>query len=418
MSTTTPTAPQGLSAWEGLRLVLSRELRERSRSTPFLLGFLLTMVLLAAAIFIPQALSSGGVELRVGVLGDGGESILRVAGRIAAQDVEPDRDFTFDVVPLADEAAAAASLEAGEVELVLVDGAEILRAGSTGFSGSDLQDAVQQAAALAAVEDQLAGSGAEVDDVAATLNSEVLPVRTLQGEADAAQEEGRSFIAYGGMMLLYIAILGFGAWTLQGVVEEKSSRVIEVLLATLKPWQLLAGKVIGIGLLGLSQFVATILWALLLLRVSDAFTLPAIPLDSAVTLVVWFVLGYAVYSVLYAATGALVSRIEDAQSVAFPISLIAIVGFLVSFQALDEPMGAVARVGTYIPFMAPFVVPIRVAFQQIQVWEYLLSVALVLVTLVGMIRVAARVYAGGLLRFGGRIGLRQAWRGVERAADA
>lgn len=403
-----------LSNLGGLRLVTIRELTQRGRSVPYLLSVGFTFVLLAVAILLPQMLSGRAVTFEVGRVGDASLPILAAAEQIAADEVGEDRSFTFDVTTYADEAAARAALEAGDIELVLIDASEIVRQGSTGLSGSDLQDAVQQAAALAALQSDLAGTDLTVDDLASALERDPLPVRTLQGETDAALEEGRSLIAYGGMMLLYFAILGFGAWTLQGVVEEKTSRVVEVLLATLKPWQLLAGKVLGIGLLGLGQFVAAVGFALVLIRLSGALDLPAIPVDSAVTLVAWFILGYAIFSALYAAVGSLVSRSEDAQSVAFPVSMVAIVGFLVSFQALDDPTGMVARVGTYLPPMSPFVVPIRVAFKEIPLWEHLVAAGLSLATVVLLLRLAARIYAGGLLHFGARLRLRQAWAGADR----
>src|SRR5690606_32216401 len=141
----------------------------------------------------------------------------------------------------------------------------------------------------------------------------------------------------------------------------KTNRVVEVLLSTLRPWQIFAGKLAGIGLLGLGQLVILLTVALIGLRITNAFEVPALPIDSLVALVGWFILGFVLYATLFGAAGALVSRMEDAQSAAAPLSILAVVGYFLSFQALNDPDGVVAVVGTFIPFTAPYVAPIRLA---------------------------------------------------------
>lgn len=401
-----------LSSAEAVWLVTVREVKERGRTKSYILSAAFALLLLGAAIIIPDLFSRGEVTWKVGALGEGNDSVLQVANTLGRDETDPEREFTLDITRYDSRDEAQAALADGDVELVLADGAEILRQGSAGFGGSDAQDVIQRAAAIAELETGPDGGAATAEEVAGALNGDPLPVRTVQGESDSDLEMARSLIAYVGMFLLYLAILTYGNWTLMGIAEEKASRVVEVLLSTVKPWQLLAGKILGLGILGLAQFVVTVAWGLLLVRVTGALDLPAIPVDSAVALVVWFVLGYAVYSVMFAAVGALVSRMEDAQSAAFPITMIAVVGFLISFRVLDEPGGTLARIVTFVPLVAPYVVPIRVAFQEIALWEYLLSIAVTLVTIVVLVRMAARVYAHGLLHFGSRLGLRQAYRGV------
>ncbi len=408
------TAPAtGLTSWQALRLVTARELVARGLSKAFLLSGGAILVLVAGAVLLPQLLRGGDVIWSVGALGEGNDAIMQVAETIAREDADPDRDLTFEVTRFDDDASARAALAAGDVEIIVIDGREILRQGSAGFAGSDLQDAVQRAAATVELESRLAGSDVSLVDVAAVLGEQPLEVRSVRGVADAEDEDARSAIAYGGMVLLYVAILSYGSWTLMGIAEEKASRVVEVLLATVRPWQLLTGKILGIGLLGLAQFVTTIVWALVLVRLSDSVPLPPIAIDTGVTLVVWFTLGFSVYSVLYAMAGVLVSRMEDTQAVSFPITLIAIVGFLVSFSVLDDPSGSLGRITTYVPLLAPWVVPIRVAYGEIALWEHVLAVLTSLAFIIGLVRIAGRVYAGGLLHFGGRMRLRQAWRSAE-----
>lgn len=227
---------------------------------------------------------------------------------------------------------------------------------------------------------------------------------------DAAQTERRSILAYGGLILTYMLILQYGMWTLSGVTEEKSNRVMELLLAAARPWQLFAGKVAGTALLGLAQFAVTLTAALVAIRVTDAFTLPSIPADFVGVLVLWVLLGYATYLVLYGAAGALADKPEDAQTTTTPITLVVLTGFFASFVVLNDPSGLVARIGTFFPFWAPFTVPIRAALGALPLWQAVAAVTSSLATIVVMTVLSARVYRGGSLHTGGRLGWLEALR--------
>ncbi len=186
-----------------------------------------------------------------------------------------------------------------------------------------------------------------------------------------------------------------------------------MLLATVAPRHLLAGKVLGIGVLGLAQFVLTIGIAVTGIQVTGSLDLPELPIDSVVMLSVWFVLGYALFSIAYGAAGALATAAEDAQSSAMPLTLVAVVGFLASFQALEDPEGTLAIITTYIPVTAPFVVPLRVALAAIAWWEVMISILVAILTIAALVRFGGRVYAGGLLKTGGRVGWKDAFRSSE-----
>lgn len=401
-----------MTSLQALALVTGREMRERAKSKAFIGSTIFSILILAAVIALPNLLDDGEVTYEIGTLGEGNATIVSVARSLADNFADEDDEVTFTVTEFASRADADVALEAGDVEVVLVDGSTLLRLGSGGFGGSDTDRLLQRSAASAALEDELAGTNVAPEDVSAIFTEQPLETATVSGE-EGDLDDARSVIAYGGLMLMYFAVLSFGAWTLTGIAEEKSSRVVEVLLATLRPWQLLAGKILGIGVLGLAQFVVTVVVALITIRVTGVLDLPAIPIDSAVTLVVWFVLGYGLFSVMFGTAGALVSRMEDAQTAAFPISIIAVGGFFVSFLALEDPTGLIAQITTYIPFTAPFVVPLRVAFQAIAWWEYALAVGVSAATILGLVRFAGRVYSGGLLSFGRKLSFRQAYRAAE-----
>jgi ABC-2 type transport system permease protein len=390
-----------------MRLVLMREVRERGRSGAFIFSTVLTLVFVIAAVVVPTLLRDSTTTYRIGLVGDGGEPILRTAQALA--ELEPG-DVRIESNTFDDVAAAEAAIEDGSIDMALVDGEQLVAATAGGFGGSDAQEFLQSAAAAQRVESLVGAQRA--NDVIGALTDEVLDVRVLSGQ-DADENEGRAAIAYGGLVLTYMVILSYAVWTLNGVTEEKSNRVIELLVATARPSHLLAGKILGISALGLGQFVLTIAVAVIGIRVTGALDLPAVPVDMVWTLLLWVVLGFAMYMVLAGAAGALASKTEDAQNAMTPISMSAVGAFFLSFVVLRDPDGMAAVIGTFIPFTAPFVVPIRGAFQVLPLWQHLAAIALSLVAIALLLRLGARVYAGGLLQFGGRLKWREALRHAE-----
>lgn len=268
-----------------------------------------------------------------------------------------------------------------------------------------------QAVAEAELPERLVPAG-DLERVRAALGGEALVVTALSGQ-DAGQTEGRSVIAYGGIVVTYLLILQYGVWTLSGVSEEKSNRVLEILLSTARPWQLFAGKVIGIAALGLVQFFVALLAASIAVRVSGAFELPAIPTDFIGILVVWVLLGFAMYMVVFGAAGALTFRPDDAQSAMTPITVVILIGFFGSLGVLGDPDGLMGVIGTFVPFWAPFVVPVRAALGALPVWQGIVAVGLSVGAIAGLTVLSARVYRGGSLHVGSRLGWRQALRGPD-----
>ncbi|MDE0232472.1 MAG: ABC transporter permease [bacterium] len=397
-----------MTSWQAIRLVMGREIRERSRSGAFIVSVALTLLLVAAALFLPLIFADDDVNYRVGVVGDGNQAVIDAAVALANP---PGRDVrtSVEVIPFASPEAAEQAADSEDVDGVLMDGREIVVRGAGGEAGGALESLLQRGARSVQIESLVASGSGEVVEI---LTSAPLSVRSLSG-ADAEENSERSLIAFGGLMLLYMAVLLYGSLILSGVTEEKTNRVVEVLLAAFEPWQLLAGKILGIGLLGLCQFVGTVVIALVGINLTGIVDLPAFPVDSLLVLMLWFILGYSLFAVMFGAAGALVSRAEDAQTVVAPISLVAVAGFFIAIQAVGNPTSTLAVVTTFIPPTAPFVAPVRFAFQAIPLWQMAVSVALMILTVVVMTRLAGRVYLGGLLRFGSRVGIREAFRSAE-----
>ena len=394
--------------------VAKREMKERGRSKAYLITSLFTILIVAGIVILPTLFESGTNEYSIGSVGGGNEAIVDASEQIANANDEPGEEASVDltVENFASRSDGEFALDEGTIDALLVDGSEVVSSGGGGLSGNSLVNLLQRGAATIELEKLVAEEGEAATEVIELMTSDPLEATSLDGEDPV--DESQVFVAYAGLMLLYIAILLYGTWILTGVTEEKTNRVVEVLLSTLKPWQLLAGKIVGIGALGLAQLVLTVGIGVLAINYTGAFDLPEIPLSNLAGLVMWFILGFLLYAVLFAAAGSLVSRMEDAQTAAMPMTMLAVAGLFVSITALENPEGVIAKIGTFIPLTAPMVVPVRMALNGITPWEYVLAVLVTIGTIALMLLLAGRVYAGGLLQFGGKIKIKQAWQSANQ----
>ena len=400
-----------MTGFSALWQVAKREITERARSKAYLITTVSTVLIVIGLIVVPTLFGGDTEESTVGSVGQGNREIVETAVELGNANDEPDQppSIAINVVDFDDRETAIAALEEGEVDVVLFDGEEIVVQSVGGFGGSSLVNGLQRAAGTVQIQTVIEEEGQQAEDIIAILTSDPLEISTLT-EGDPAESESRTAVAYFGLLLLYLAVLLYGTWILTGVTEEKANRVVEVLLSSVRPWQILGGKILGIGALALSQLLGTIVAAVVALRVTGAFDLPPIEASSVVNLLVWFLIGFLIFAVLFGAAGSLVSRTEEANTIAMPMSMTAVVGFFVSITALNDPDGPIAVIFTFVPVTAPFVVPVRTALQAIPVWHYGVAVLVSLVTLVVLTGIAGRIYSGGLLRYGGRVGVREAWR--------
>jgi ABC-2 type transport system permease protein len=187
--------------------------------------------------------------------------------------------------------------------------------------------------------------------------------------------------------------------------------VVEVVLSTVRPRDLLMGKVLGIGILGLLQLFVFVVAAIGAAVLTDRFVLPETSPTAIPLLVVWFILGYALYSTALGFLGALATRMEEASNASTPVTMIAMASYFVAvLSVINEPSGIVAQVATYLPPSAPFVVPMRAAFDAIGPLEILVSIGITVLGIWILFSVGARVYAGAVLQTAGRMKIRDAWR--------
>jgi len=388
-SDVTPHTPMQL-----VRLVAGREVSTRIRDKGFLIGSAVLIVLILGMLVFQVVINSGGNDTKVGVVGGDAAltEALQAQGEALGTDVE--------VVEYDDEAAARTAVQEGDVDGALLSPAGVQPELLVESDGGQVESLVQGAVQASSLDQQLTDAGVQLEA------PPTVDVVALDPDADADTEA--TIVAFVGVILLYSLLLLFGQFVAQGVVEEKSSRVVELLLATMRPWQLLAGKIIGLGVLALAQMLVIAVIGVVGALAFDLVDLPGGLIGTVVTVLAWFVLGYAFYASMFAAAASLVSRQEDLGSVLTPATLLPVVGIVIAIQAVQDPGSTLATVTSYIPGLSPMVMPVRQAAGEAAWWEVGLAVVLMLVAIAVIVRVGGRIYAGALLRTGGRVKLREA----------
>ena len=376
-----------------IRLVAMREIMERGRSRGYLLSLLFTLVLLAAGFILPAVLIADKTE-HLGVVEPAPAGLVEALRTAAAT-----YDVKVDVSTVADRATAEAAVRDDRLGAALDVPADLSGPGQLIVH----QDASSQLQAVA--------TAAVISIRAADAAPLLVPPAITALEPPSAADTTALIFANAGIILMFIGIFSYGTWVLTGVVEEKQSRVVEVVLSTVRPRDLLIGKVLGIGLLALFQLAVLVTAGLIATQISGRLTLPTTTISSIVQLLTWFILGFALYSTTMGFLGSLASRVEDASNASMPVTMTATACYLASILLVtQDPDGVLARVMTFFPPSAPMVVPLRTALGAIEPWEIVLSIAIMLVAIWALFVVGARVYAGAVLQVGSRMRIRDAWR--------
>jgi ABC-2 type transport system permease protein len=385
-------------------LVARRELVQRARSRAFRIGVAITALAAVGFVVLPSVLTGGSSARRVGVVGEPSPQ-LRSAFTTAALAF----DTKVTTVAYPDVRAGQQALRSGDADVLLVSDEELVWKQEADPELSAIVASAVQAVERQRIMDEL---GLSPEQMAALLQPQALRSRSL--EPVSKDEAARIGLATIALVILFASISIFGGFLVTGVIEEKANRVVEVLLSRTRPEELLAGKVIGMGLLGLGQMLIVGACVLAALFAVGTAHLPDTTPGMVGWVVLWFVLGYALYSVVYAAAGSLASRQEDAQSVSVPVTMLSLIAYFLSFAALESPDGLLARVCSFLPPVAPFVMTIRAAVGGVAPWEVAVAIALMALSTYGLIKLGGRIYAGAILRVGPKVRLRDAWRSAER----
>ena len=384
-----------------LGLVAQREVRERIRSRVFQIGTAIILLVVVAAIVIPVLTKSKASPDHVGVVG-----ALPAAVKTALIASNASIGDTMTVVPEANTAAADADLRAGRVDIVVIDAKQLVV--KDAISATDVSTAAQLARVFATTLGTIAAfqaAGLSSTQADTLSQAKPLPVTSLEPPTHRRTPSPGSIIS---LILVFVMLTQYSTWILTGVAEEKSSRVVEVLLGALRPAQLLAGKVLGIGLVALTQATLIVGVALGLSGAVGSNLLHGSGPVTVLAALVWLFLGYGFYCWLYAAAGSMVERQEQIQSLAFPLSLPLIVGYVVSLiTASSARPSTFLEILAYLPPTAPVAMPTLVSLGAATWWEFVISVVVSLASTIAVARLATSIYRRAILRTGRRVRIRE-----------
>ena len=251
-----------------------------------------------------------------------------------------------------------------------------------------------------------------------------IQLKTFKVEKGGEEKEdiGLSFaVTFIMVMFLYMALIMYGALVMRSVYEEKLSRVAEIILSSCKPFQLMAGKVLGIGAVGLTQYLIWAAVAGILTFYSGSVIqmfsagagdvpIPTIPISVLVYFVIFFIFGYMLFATLYAALGAMVNTEQDAQQLQFPVIMLIIVSFIFAFYIIRQPTSGLTHIVSLIPFFSPITMFTRISVQTPPFSEILLSIAILIATIIFLIWLAGKIFRVGILMYGKRPTLPEVFR--------
>ena len=424
-----------------LWVVVAREYMERVRTRWFLIATVFGPIVFGLLLFVPPWIASrskASVDVaRIIVLDATGTNL---GNRVAAElngGVMGDTSRT--------EVRVVAPAQLAEAESLATH--QTVAKKTRGYLVLDAQTLAGRSARYAGTN---ATSSADMDEIRRTVRDEVVAMRLEQAGLDRFQsaslanmhldldaeritERGRGasakvslFFAFGVAMLLYISILMYGQAVLRGVIEEKQSRVAEVVVSSVSPVTLLGGKVLGVGAVGLTQMVIWIGVGFTLAKVrsqilahfgiqSTSLSLPDISVGSAVLLLLFFVLGYTFYAAMFAMVGATVSNEQDAQQAQMPVVMLLVVSAFALAPVLTAPESALAYTMAWLPFSSPIIMPLRLSVVSLGAFDITISLIALACSCYIAVFVAARMYRTGLLMYGKRIEFREAIRWIRRA---
>jgi ABC-2 type transport system permease protein len=387
------------------RVVAARDFSVRLRDKGFVISTAITLVVLTIFILL-RAYGGGPGSFEIGYVGD-----RSIADRVAA--IGDRGGVDVSVVGLDDRTEAEAALRDGRVDAVVEGSLDDVRTGTATLrvlrAPPDLLDQLVQAAAVGLrIETVLSEAG--VGDATVQELQDQHPIDASPILPPDPDRDSKAAVAFVAVLLLYGQLFGYGFWVATGVIEEKSSRVVEVLLSAIRARQLMAGKIAGIGALGFVQLILIAAFAVALGSATGAIDLPSDSLSAAALTLGWFVLGFAFYAAIFAVAGALVSRMEELQNAIMPINLLVFASFIISVGALQDPDSTIARLASLLPISSALAMPVRMVLGSATAWEIGVSIALLIGSTALLIPLAGRVYTGAILRTGAKVKLRDAWR--------
>lgn len=397
-------------------LIVRRELLTRLRSKMYVVSTVLMVVAIALLGVIMHFIGDRASSADVGLVPSAASSqpLVEQAGSTVG--------LSITTVPVPDQATGEQKVTDGELDVLVVAVGARAPGSQTSPAGGTIQVVVKKdldqrlRSALTIMARQVAqnqavqAGGGDPQAVNTAVAASGVQVQSLE---TVPQYQGERIVL--GMIagiLVYLSLMIFGQVVSQGVIEEKTSRVVELLLATVRPWQLMLGKVVGIGIAGLLQMILVVGVGVGVGLAMGALSMPStVAVGTAIWTVVWFLVGFVMYALLFAAAGALVSRQEDAAGVTSPILALIIVPYVVGISVLPaQPDNGTATALSLVPVFSPTLMPVRIALGVAAAWEIVLTLVLSLLVTAGLLLLTGRIYGNSVMRSGARVRLSDALR--------
>jgi len=387
---------------------MEREIRQRIRGRIFRAGTVLILIVVAAAIVIPTLNRGTPHPQQVGVVG-----ALPASLHAAVVSSGTSVGTAVHVVHEADVQAAERDLQAGRINLAIENRRLVVVNKAIGpTDGSTTAQLVRAVARNLGVIEAVESAHLSARQASELAGAKALPVSSLRPGTAGRPARSSSPVT---LILVFLMLTQYCTWTLIGVMEEKASRVVEVLLAAVRPIQLLSGKVLGIGVVALTQAAVIVVFALGLARAVSAHLPQGTTPLVLVSTLVWLVLGYAFYCWVYAAAGSMAERQDQIQSLALPLSLPIVFGYIMALTTVASGhASAFFNVLAYLPPTAPFAMPVLVGLGTVTWWEFAASAAVSIVGTVGVARLATSIYRAAILRTGRTVHLREVFARTSR----
>ncbi len=410
-------------------LVFKREYITRVRTKAFILGTLALPLLSTSILVISVLLSAGGsasttkiaIMDEVGGLGKPVQEALTQNESAGRRDVEIVQIVEHPSPQM--EASFYSQIDRGALDGVLVlpkglmDETASARFHAKSVYAMALMGRIERAVSSAVLSQRLAGEERQDGAIKNMLQLAQVQLVNLSPKKTEDPNNSNFAIALIAGMVLYLTLIVYGVATMHSVMEEKSTRMIEILVSSIKPFDLLTGKIVSVGAVALTQYAV---WAVTVgvlfasassfarfLRPGAAAPEIHLPPTLLICLVVFFLAGYLLYSALYAAAGAIVSTEDEARQVQMPLTMLIVCSFLLFNVVLNDPNSTLSVVLSITPFLSPILMTLRVAMQTPPLWQIALSLALSILTTIWVIRISARIYRVGILMYGKRPSLKE-----------
>jgi ABC-2 type transport system permease protein len=428
---------------ENIYIIAKREYLQRIRTKGFWIATLILPLFVLAATVLPSLLlAKSKTEQRVVVIDETGRVAPQLSGKKPKESGQQRiADFEFVIEePAADPAAQRAELDrrvlAKEIgawiwiDEAVVAGNPEAEAAKVEYHAKSVSNFVTQEELsddLSSVVRRVRLSDAGLDPDRVGALSEPVDLDTIRVSEGGSRAEGGlagAAFAYVLFLLLYMLLVIYGQQVMQGVLEEKGSRIIEVVLSSVKPFDLMMGKLTGICLVGLTQFG---IWLATLVLISapgviasfgalpEGVTLPTVTPVMVLHFLVLFVLGFFIFSTLYAAVGAAFNNLQEAQQVAGVLVTFLVIPVILMIRIINDPSSTFSVVTSMIPFFTPLLMTLRISLEMPPLWQILLAYALTLLFIVGMVWVCARIYRVGVLMYGKKPTFQELWKWIRYA---